>query len=167
MQRFGAVLVFVLLASCSPKPASKPQVEFNTKIPINEVMAHVMDPAAYAFWSGSGADYTVKGKKDLSPKTEAEWKHVEDGAATLVVASNALLLPGYAREPSNTWNSHVREVASIGIRAKAAAERKDVAAISDISDELDRACEACHVQFVPSTKGQKPPGAKPPAVPGK
>jgi hypothetical protein len=115
-----------------------------------------MDPAADQYWGGMGTSYTVAGERDLSPKTEAEWKRVEDGAATVVLASNALMLQGYAREPTADWNRYVKGVADVATRAKAAAERKDVPAMTTIGDELDRACEACHKQFSPPTPAAPP-----------
>jgi hypothetical protein len=150
MCRLGAVAATVLLASCAPKPERPAPAPYNTAIPINEVMAHVMDPAADQFWGGTGTSYTVAGERDLSPKTEAEWKRVEDGAATVVLTTNALMAPGYQRAPINDWNRHAKGVADVALRAKAAVEKKDILAMKEIGDELDRACEACHKQFSPS-----------------
>jgi hypothetical protein len=124
---------------------------------MNEVMYHVMDPAAYAFWGGVGTSYTLAGEEDLSPKTEDEWKHVEDGAATVVVATNALMAPGYARAPEVDWNNHAKRVIEVAARGKAAVERKDLAAMAQIGEELDVACEACHKQFSPAPT--KPPAS--------
>ncbi len=150
MRRFGTLAAVALLASCSPKPKPPEPAPFNTAIPINEVMAHVMDPAADAFWGGMGTSYTVAGERDLSPTTEAEWKRVEDGAATVVLATNSLMVPGYQRAPIADWNRHAKGVADVALRAKAAVEKKDMVAMMEIGDELDRACEACHKQFSPA-----------------
>ena len=144
------------LAGCSkPQP---PPAPYNSRISTDEVMAHVMNPQAYAFWAGSGSRLTAKGWEDLSPKTEAEWKRVEDGAAAVVVATNTLMLPAYERQPRAEWDKDARLVADIALRGKAAAERHDTAAISQISDELDVACDVCHKRFDPNTR--PPPGAK-------
>lgn len=144
------VAMACVLAGCGPEPKPLSAEPFNTNIPLDEVMAHVMDPAAYAFWGGTGTSYTVDGDTDLSPKTDAEWKRVEDGAATVVLASNSLMLPGYARQPVVDWNRYARLVSEVAERAKAAVERKDIAAMMTISVELDEACEACHKQFSPA-----------------
>ena len=67
---FIIALAFAL-ASCGPEPKTLSAEPFNTNIPLDEVMAHVMDPAAYAFWGGTGTSYTIDSETDLSPKTEA------------------------------------------------------------------------------------------------
>jgi hypothetical protein len=149
--RFALLIALAsTLASCGPEAKQQSAQPFNTNIPLDEVMAHVMDPAAYAFWGGTGTSYTIDGDTDLSPKTEAEWKKVEDGAATVVLGSNSLMLPGYARQPVADWNRYARVVSEVAERAKAAVERKDTAAMKTIGDELDEACEACHKQFSPA-----------------
>lgn len=151
MRRFGAVCVIALLASCAPRPVPREAAApFNSEIPIKEVMAHVLDPAANQFWGGMGTSYTAEGERDLAPQTEAEWKRVEDGAATVVLASNSLMVPGYSREPVADWNRYAKGVADVAIRAKASVEKKDIEAMKEIGDELDHACEACHKQFSPA-----------------
>ena len=157
MRPILAIALLLALAGCGPEEKPLAAAPFNTDIPLEEVMAHVMDPAAYAFWNGTGTSYTADGETDLSPKTEAEWKRVEDGAAMVVLGSNSLMLPGYARPPVADWYRHARKVSEIAKRAKDAVERKDTAAMSSIGIELDEACEACHMQFSPA---EESPAAK-------
>ena len=166
--RFACIMITVAsaLASCGPEPKQFTNAPFDTNIPLDEVMAHVMDPAAYAFWGGTGTSYTVDGDTDLSPKTEAEWKRVEDGAAMVILGANSLMLPGYAREPMADWDRYASKVAEVAERAKAAVERKDTSAMRTIGDELDAACEACHTQFSPSPAKEEP-GVSAPAGTGK
>jgi hypothetical protein len=144
------------LASCSKPPP--PPAPYSSAISTDEVMAHVMNPQAYAFWAGSGSRLTAKGWEDLSPKTDEAWKKVEDGAAAVVLATNTLMLPAYEREPRAEWDKDAKLVADIALRGKAAADRHDVEAISNIGEELDVACDACHLRFDPNMK--PPPGAR-------
>jgi hypothetical protein len=114
---------------------------------MNEVMAHVMNPAAYQFWSGWGVVEDEHGSRDLAPKTEAEWKTIEDGAATVVLATNAIMIPGYARAPEADWNRLALEVQKIALEGKAAAEKHDKDALGEVGARLDTACDLCHEKF--------------------
>jgi len=137
----------IFLTACSPKAPAL--VAYNTAIPLNEVMAHVIEPAAFQFWDGSGTIFDEHGVRDRSPTTEAGWKVVENGAATVVEASNGLLLPGRTRAPESEWTRYAQELGKVALKAKAAAEAKDKDAVFNVGMELDDACEACHKKFLP------------------
>lgn len=115
-----------------------------------EIMVHVVDPAARAFWKGWGEVYTKDGWTDISPKDDAEWKRVEDGAATVLVATNLLRQPGYARAPADQWDRFAAELANIAIEGKLGAERQDKQAMYELGETLDEACDACHAVFAPN-----------------
>src|SRR5437773_11155045 len=99
-----------MAAACSPKEPAAPAAaaRFNTDLPMTEFMDHVVDPAAFAYWRGSGTEVTAKGERDLSPTTEEGWLEVENGAAVLIEAGNALQLPGRARAPAAGWNRYAQ-----------------------------------------------------------
>jgi len=82
------VSTLVLTTGCDkPEPPQAAGPPYNTDIPLNEVMTHVVNPAAYQFWSGWGVVDDESGSRDLTPKTDEAWKVVEDGAATVVLAT--------------------------------------------------------------------------------
>jgi hypothetical protein len=144
----------LLLAACSKSPGDAAhKVASFTELPINELMAHVVDPAAEAFWSGSGSEITQNGEVDRAPTTEEGWKHLEDGAAGVVEAGNLLQLAGRPREPHNKWNAHARTLSALGVQAKDAAEAHDRAAMLEIGIKLDQECDACHADFRPIATG--------------
>ena len=135
-------------AGCSkPEPAPVAASPYNTQIPMNEVMAHVVNPAAYQFWSGWGVVDDENGSHDLTPKTDQEWEVLENGAATVVTATNAIMAPGYARAPEADWNRLAQDVIRIALRGKEAAEKHDKDSLGDIGEQLDTACDACHAKF--------------------
>lgn len=144
--RFAPILACALtLAACSPQ---KPAATYNTDLDMVELMAHVVDPAAFAFWRGSGSEITEQGEKDLSPTTEEGWKVVEDGAATVAEAGNLLMLPGRARAPEKQWNEYAALMTKRALEAKAAAEAKDKQAVFDTGGRLYEVCTACHQKYV-------------------
>jgi hypothetical protein len=136
--------VAVLLAACQPK-AEQPAY---TGLDMQELMVHVVDPAAFAFWRGSGYVLTEAGEQDLAPTTEEGWKAVEDGAATVAEAGNLLMLPGRAREPVAEWNKYAKLMTERALEAKAAAEKKDKKAVFDTGGRLYEVCVACHEKYV-------------------
>lgn len=144
----------VALAACSeqapgPDAAKSTQADtaYNSDIDTLEVMVHAMDPSARAFWAGWGEVYDNTGSHNVSAKTEAEWKKVEDGAAMVVLTSNTLLLPAYQRKPEAEWTKWATDVASIAMEGKQAAEAQNISAMELIGGRLDTACDGCHEAF--------------------
>ncbi len=131
----------------APVASAEPAPPFNSDIDVDELMVHVMDPSARAFWAGWAEVYDAKGMHDVSATTEAEWKRVEDGAAAVVLATNTLMLPAYQRTPRDQWIRWAGEVAGLAMQGKAAAEAHDKAAIERVGGKLDAACDACHAAF--------------------
>jgi hypothetical protein len=134
-----------LVVSCAP---AKPAADFNTDIDMAELMVHVIDPAAFQFWRGSGYEITEAGERDLSPTTDEGWKVVEDGAAIVAEAGNMLMLPGRPRAPEAEWNRYAKLMTERALEAKAAALAKDKQAAFDTGGRLYEACVACHAKFV-------------------
>jgi hypothetical protein len=138
---FGAAAL--LLAGCQPKKEAQ-----YSGLDMQELMIHVVDPAAFQFWRGSGFELTEDGERDLSPTTEEGWKVVEDGAATVAEAGNLLMLPGRARAPEAEWNRYAKLMTERALEAKAAAEAKDKQKVFDTGGRLYEVCVACHEKYV-------------------
>ena len=156
-----------LLTACSPGKPKTPAapaagaVKYDVDLPMAELMGHVVDPAAWTYWRGSGTEVTEKGERDLSPTDEEGWVQLENGAATLREAGNLLQLPGRVREPAADWNRYAQELSARAIAAKTAAEKHDKKAVFDEGGRVYEVCTACHKQFVidPQLKAQGGPGS--------
>jgi hypothetical protein len=140
----GAALL--ALAGCQQK-AAQPQYN-TTDIDMAELMAHVIDPAAFMVWRGSGWEITEQGERDLSPTTDEGWKVVEDGAIIVAEAGNLLMMPDRPREPVADWNKYAKQLTQRALEAKVAAEAKDKQAVFDTGGRLYEVCTACHKQFI-------------------
>ncbi len=136
--------VAALLASCSKPPA---RTAFDISLPMEEVMGHVVDPGAWAFWRASGEVVTEKGTESLLPKTEEGWLAAESGATTVVEAGNLLLIPGRA-EPDKEWPRYVRAMQQVALKARAAAEKHDGPAMFSTGGDLYQTCVDCHERYV-------------------
>jgi hypothetical protein len=151
MVRGLAVLGALAALSCSqqkPPPAVEgTATPYNVDLDLKELMNHVMNPSAFAFWKGWGMIYTPEGAFDISPRTEQEWEAVENGAAAVITVTNVLLTPPYTRDPESEWRLAAKNVADIAKAGKDAAEKHDKQAMYEIGSKLDEACDACHKKF--------------------
>lgn len=167
----------VLLAACSPHKAAAPSADtgktlsadakLNTDLPMDELMAHVVDPASFVYWGGSGTEETAKGTRDLSPTTEEGWEKLESAAASLIEAGNDLQLPGRARHlpdaPDSDWYKHAQSLTAKAIVAKAAAEKHDKEAVYKAGADIYAECTSCHEEYViqPQIKASGPAKGNP------
>jgi hypothetical protein len=141
----------VLLAACSPGKPKAPTggaAKFNAELDMVEFMSHVVDPAAFMYWKGSGWEITEQGEKDLSPTTDEGWETLVNGASILVEAGNALQLPGRARPPEADWNRYAQQLSERAMIARAAAEKHDKQGVFDEGGKVYEVCVACHKQYV-------------------
>jgi hypothetical protein len=154
----------VALAACSPQKPAAPQApaatpaKYNTNLPMDELMGHVVDPASFTYWKGSGTEVTAKGAHDLAPTTEEGWESLENGAATLIEAGNLLQMPGRPRAPEADWNRFAQQLTDTAVAAKAAAEKHDAKGVFDEGAKLYQVCTACHQEYViqPQLKANGP-----------
>jgi hypothetical protein len=118
---------------------------FRAHVDMKTFMEHVLTPAAKIVWSVNGVVIDEKGEHDLSPKTEDDWERIVSGAATLAEATNALMIPERALDPE--WSRYAKALADAANKAYQAAEAHDLKAISQVSDQLDGICAACHRHY--------------------
>ncbi|RYG37661.1 MAG: hypothetical protein EON93_03280 [Burkholderiales bacterium] len=139
------------LSACSASNAeSNVAIATETRVlEAPELMIHVIDPAARSFWKGYSEVLDENGWRDISPSSEAEWKRVEDGAATLMTGGHLLLQPEYTREPVADWNKLAKAFLDLASEGKAQAENQSKDAMLVLGEQLDESCDSCHAQFAP------------------
>jgi hypothetical protein len=137
MKRLAALVGLLGLAACTgPVGPAGDGVKFDTSLPMNEFMLHVVDPAGQAFWRGAGTELTLEGERDLSPTDEAGWEDLVTAASTVAEAGNALQLPGRARAPEAEWNRYAQEMTARALDARKAADARDKQAVFDTGGRL-------------------------------
>jgi hypothetical protein len=157
-----AALPIALLLACSPQKPAAPagaEAKFNTDaLPMPELMGHVIDPAAFAYWRSSGTEETATGARDLSPKTDQGWEEMENAAAILIEAGNTLQLKGRPRAPEADWNKFAEQLTAQALLAKEAAAKHDKAGTYAEGAKLYQVCTACHKEYVidPGIKANGP-----------
>ena len=161
-------------ASAAPAP-QPPAVDASPIGSVKDVMKGIVDPNAMAIWDAVGAESTKDGGVvEKAPKTDAEWAIVEHNALTLAEAANLLLTPGRPMSrpdeansksqpdaPELTpvqiekkiadnraeWAKHAKDLQATAVKARAAAQAHDKDGLLNVGEEIDRACESCHVVY--------------------
>ena len=142
----GAVIAVVMTCVAASPSASDDAVSpFQPYVDMKTFMEHVLGPAAAIIWRVNGVVIDEKGEHDLSPKSDDDWEKVVSGAATLAEATNALMIPQRVRDPD--WNPYVKKLADAANKAYRAAEAHDLKSASEVSDQLDEICAACHRHY--------------------
>jgi hypothetical protein len=129
------------------KPSTGP-APFTAELPLEELMAHVMQYSADGIWKRQGLEIDARGEHSLYPKNTEQWEEAESAALTLAEVTNTLLVPG-RRIDDPKWDQAVEGVRKIAREAAAAAERQDKAAFFKAGEKLDAACDVCHERFDP------------------
>ena len=135
----GTTLSSALGEDTAPAASFLPHVDMKT------FMEHVLTPAATIIWRSNGVVIDDKGEHDLSPKSEADWEQLVSAAATLAEATNALIIP--QRVPDQAWIFYAQKLSQAADKAYHAAEEHNLKSISEVSDQLDGICAACHRHY--------------------
>jgi len=123
-----------------------------TLLSTKDVMRHIVNPAAEAFWARSGIVDDAKGANDRSPADDANWAISLDSAAQLVEAGNLLQMEGRARDPNGPWMKYAVQLTKAGIAGMTAAQAKDHEKTFDAGSAIYDACYACHGRYIPRPK---------------
>ncbi len=132
------------LGSCAKPP---PEAPYDLTLDMKELMGHVVDPGAWAFWHASGEVETEKGTVSNLPTTTEGWDAAESGAAQVAEAGNLLLMPGRNRN-EKAWTEWAVKLQKVGHAAKDAAEKKDPKAMFETGAEMYQVCTGCHAVYV-------------------
>ena len=133
------------LVACAPKSTEAPP--YNIEFPLNEVMGHLIDPAAQVYWHSSGTITTAEGEQSLTPTTEEGWLAAENAMTTVAEAGNLLMLPGRARD-NGEWMQLAKQMTDVALTAKAAVLAKDEKGMFDTGGKLYEVCTACHEKYL-------------------
>ncbi len=162
MRIVPAVLLALALAACS-----RPSGTFDTSLSTQEVMKHVIDPAAIALWDRAGELETEQGTVSLAPKTEEEWAAAEHEAAIVAEGGNLLRLPQRVRKLSGVdqdWSKFAAQMTEQALAVKTATAARQPDKMFEKGADLYQTCVECHEKYyVPFLKEDSPtPSPAPP-----
>ena len=172
---FGLITSTCSSPKPTPPPPAAQQLwgEMKPVVSVKELMRDFIDPASdYVFDAVSIVD-TRGNSVETKPKTDAEWEKLRAGAVMLAEGAYLLKIPRpFApdgdvnnstgpdpEEMSPTqilaklekdpvlWNAKIEALRNVGLEVLEIVKRKDAKELWDAADNLDQACESCHVAF--------------------
>jgi len=159
----------------SPTAAAAPALWGDMKaiVSVKELMRDMIDPIADNIFDAVAIVDTPHGTERRVPKTDEEWDKIRIGAVTLAEGAYLLKvprpfapagddktlspLPGEELTPAQIkakldadpvlWNAKIEALRNVGLEVMDIVKNKRVEELWDASDNLDAACENCHVAF--------------------
>ena len=116
-------------------------------VSINAEMVRIVDHAGHQLWNAE--------KRDMAPKTDADWETIVEHATQIAAAGALIRLEGtgpndrtFVQQPD--WHKFATAVSAAGLAALKAAEAKNQQALVEANGQLVEACEGCHKRFKPA-----------------
>jgi len=142
-------------------------------VSVKELMRDMIDPASDFVFDAVGTIVTKKGRVERIPRTDADWDRIRVGAVTLAEGVYLLKIPrpfAPAGDENNSagpepfelspahikekleadpvlWNAKIEALRNVGLEVIEIVKRKDVDELWDAAENLDRACETCHLEY--------------------
>ena len=165
------------LVSCQksqPAAPAQPAPDYHVVGTIRDVMQGIVDPSSDVIFDSVATNVTEKGIEEKRPQNDEEWATVEHNALMLAEAANLLKMPGreVARPGEKTksegpdapeltaeeisakingdrqkFYDHANELQKTAISALNAAKKHDVQGLFEVGDDIDMACEGCHLEY--------------------
>ncbi|MEX0738765.1 MAG: hypothetical protein WD071_05445 [Pseudohongiella sp.] len=157
------LLSTALIAACGESAVEPPEVssgpEYNLTLNMTDFMNRVLEPSADALWRSAGWVLDeVDGYYELYPTDDEGWQRVENQAAMIVEAGNAMMLPGRAL-PQSEWMTYSQAMSTVALTAMQAAREQDEEALFQAGAQLYSVCTACHQAFNPEILSRFAPGS--------
>lgn len=185
--RWPILATLLVCAACSHPVPPQVATPLEATATLQDLMRYEVDASADPIWDSVGSITTATGTVERQPRTDAEWADLRRDAVVLVEATNLLVIPGrqVSRAPFPSDGPGVFSSAQIQQRLSehraefngfalalrvtarkilAAVDARDPAALLQLGEQLDGACEACHLanwyphEVIPRLPGT-PPGA--------
>ena len=142
-------------------------------VSVKELMRDMIDPASDYIFDAVGIVNSKRGDVETKPKTDADWEKIRIGAVTLAEGVYLLKIPRPFAPPGDEnnstgpdpeelsptqikakleadpvlWNAKIEALRNVGLEVIEIVKRKDVNELWDAGDNLDHACESCHLAY--------------------
>jgi hypothetical protein len=142
-------------------------------VSVKELMRDMIDPASDYIFDAVGIVNSKRGDVETKPKTDADWEKIRIGAVTIAEGVYLLKIPRPFAPPGDEnnstgpdpeelsptqikaklesdpvlWNAKIEALRNVGLEVLEIVKRKDVNELWDAGDNLDHACESCHLAY--------------------
>jgi hypothetical protein len=162
-------------APALPAPRSPQQLWGDLKpvVSVKELMRDMIDPASDFIFDAVKVVVGKTGTVETVPKTDKDWDRIRIGAVTIAEGVYLLKIPRPFTPPGDEnnsqgpgatelspaqitakleadpvlWNAKIEALRNVGLEVLEIVKKKDVKELWDAGDNLDQACESCHVQY--------------------
>ena len=157
----------------APPPAQQLWGDMKPVVSVKELMRDFIDPASDYVFDSVGIVSNQKNVVETAPKTDAEWEHIRAGGVMLAEGAYLLKVPRPFAPPGDEnnstgpdpeelspaqikakleadpvlWNAKIEALRNVGLEVLEIVKRKDAKELWDAADNLDQACESCHVAY--------------------
>ena len=154
-------------------PAAPVRTPMKAVVSVKELMRFTIDPIADNVFDAVSWDISKKGVVHTEPKTDEDWEKVKIGAVTLAEAIYLLKLPRPFAPPGDVnnstgpnppelspsqiqakldadpvlWDAKIEALRNVALEVLEVANKKDVKELFQAGEDLDQACEACHLEY--------------------
>ena len=162
--------------STAPPPAARQPALWGDLTPVvsvKELMRDFIDPASDYVFDSVSIVTDKKGTVETSPKTGVDWEKIRAGGVMLAEGVYLLKIPRPFAPPGDEnnstgpdpeelspaqikakleadpvlWNAKIEALRNVGLEILDIVKRKDTKELWDAADNLDQACESCHVAY--------------------
>jgi hypothetical protein len=156
------------------EPKNPWAADMKPSLTIKELMEQFIDPTSDFVFDAVVFDVSDKGTTETAPANDEDWAKVERGAWQLAESANLLMIPRSAEPPGTSeprkpgepapelsgpeidakisadrpkWNRFADGLRVASLNALTSVKTRKSEAVLDAGTEIDRACEACHLEY--------------------
>ena len=171
-----AVAIYACSSPKESTPRAKaPELwgDLKAVVSVKELMRDMLDPASDYIFDSVRTVITRNGRVDIEPKTDEDWDKIRTGAVTLAEGAYLLKIPRPFAPPGDEnnstgpeaeelspaqikakleadpvlWNAKIEALRNVGLEVLEIVKRKDVKELWNAGENLDQACENCHLEY--------------------
>jgi hypothetical protein len=147
--------------------------ELKPVVSVKELMRDLIDPASDFVFDSVSTVISRRTLVETTPKTDKDWERIRFGATTMAEGIYLLKIPRPFAPPGDEnnstgpepeeltpaqikakleadpvlWNAKIEALRNVALEVLEIVKKKDAKALWDANEDLDQACENCHLEY--------------------